>query len=497
MAEITQNGEQKKVKLGARMMKTLRGFRDKVEDGLTTVRYIPEVMLDKVKNSFSNVMIEAEDHKSKAKEEKAKKEAAQTSEKENKKKSAKSEEKTTDTNEKAQQATEGTETQSLATIQGKSLASVKVGEKSAQESQQSAQTEEVNGALEQKNAPAQAEVVELPATVEPKEEKPKKEKKNLEDLTEFATYKDYKYAYFWNYKINKYDVDVLDSVAKDLAKVADVNQFRTLLTEAQFIEGKAKQVSAKKIADLNKKHKEEMKAAEQQRQADVQAAKDERQAEVDNLNERLETAKSKNRILNSKLKVTTESLALIQEKADLVGIQAISDIIKSANEKCEGIEQRAKERAKAKEASADAAKTEIDAQVDEIMKGINDNVYGDSSTVEVSEPKQEETTVAPQITETELAGSATSDTSDNALISELDENNPIFDSNSSNSADAINSEASVDSNLETSPIFNPNETKNDYSVNFESNSPVSTVIFDDATNQAAAEYATQSNGRTR
>ena len=57
-----------------------------------------------------------------------------------------------------------------------------------------------------------------------------------------------------------------------------------------------------------------MAAAEEKRQADVQAATDQRQAEVDELNEKLATARSKNRTLTSKLKVDNEALEQIKEE---------------------------------------------------------------------------------------------------------------------------------------------------------------------------------------
>lgn len=378
MVTATFGGENL-VKISKKMAGKLRGFLKKVKDGVTTVPYVPGAIFElakeykvkkkegskevdkkksskdkKSENSFSKRVeevvkrhVEEEEKKRKAVQNKDKKEKADN--KENKK----------DLEQK--------------NIKGKTLAEF-VQEKNKKDMKDIDETKEIPSKKEDKESNVVKPVVM--AVPEKDIKQPKKEKKNLEDLTEFATYKDYKYAYFWNYKINKYDADVLDSVAKDLAKVADVNQFRTLLTEAQFNDKRAKQVKAKEISEIKKKHKEEMTQAEQKRQADVQAAIDERQKEVDSLNEKLETARSKNRTLNSKLKVTTESLAQIQEKADLVGIQAISDIINEANTKCENIDKKAQEKAEAKKQadSKDDSDKTLNKEVDERVKKIHENI---------------------------------------------------------------------------------------------------------------------------
>ena len=521
---VTENNEfkEKKVKITNKMLKKVFSFLNKIAEGVKTVPYIPGAIFalakinkeiekkekakgkedetekrnQEVKEQKFGELVEEQIKKHVA-EEKAKKEQAKENDKKKDVKVEKPKENTEKKTKDKEQTTVifgETENQEDKTpvVKGKSLTEVL---KKAAENRENLE--------ETKNEPAKAEEVELPVKVE---EKPKKEKKNLEDLTEFATYKDYKYAYFWNYKINKYDADVLDSVAKDLAKVADVNQFRTLLTEAQFNDKRAKQLKAKEISEIKKKHKEEMTQAEQKRQADVQAAIDERQKEVDSLNEKLETARSKNRTLNSKLKVTTESLAQIQEKADLVGIKAISDIINAANEKISGIDERAKERAKAKEESA--VKTEIDTQVDKIMNDINKNVYGSNSTEENSETKEE-----PQTS----SAKETSNSKD-SLMQELDH----FDDSNSVSIFAstdpnypgiitIDKKGNAEAKWEPSPIVN---SKHDSNMEFDPETRAkigqeafqrmleNNLTFDEAKEQVAAEYAAKANqenskGRTR
>ena len=496
---VTENNEfkEKKVKITNKMLKKVFSFLNKTAEGVKTVPYIPGAIFALAKLHKET----AKKEKTKGKEDETEKRNQEVKEKTF---SERVEEKVNkyvaeDTTKKGQvkktdkNNAEEVKEQKETIVKGKSLTEVL---KKATENRANLE--------ETKNEPAKAEEVELPVKVE---EKPKKEKKNLEDLTEFATYKDYKYAYFWNYKINKYDADVLDSVAKDLAKVADVNQFRTLLTEAQFNDKKAKQVKAKEISEIKKKHKEEMTQAEQKRQADVQTAIDERQKEVDSLNEKLETARSKNRTLNSKLKVTTESLAQIQEKADLVGIKAISDIINTANEKISGIDERAKERAKAKEESA--VKTEIDTQVDKIMNDINKNVYGSNSTEENSETKEEpQTSSAKEISN-----------SKDSLMQELDH----FDDSNSVSIFAstdpnypgtitIDNKGNAEAKWEPSPIVNSD--KNDSNMEFDPETRAkigqeafqrmleNNLTFDEAKEQVAAEYAAKANqenskGRTR
>ena len=540
---VTENNEfkEKKVKITNKMLKKVFSFLNKIAEGVKTVPYIPGAIFALAKLHKET----AKKEKTKGKEDETEKRNQEVKEKtfservEEKVNKYVAEDtikkgqvKKTDKNnaEEVKEQKETKDKEDKTIVKGKSLTEVL---KKAAENRANLE--------ETKNEPAKAEEVELPVKVE---EKPKKEKKNLEDLTEFATYKDYKYAYFWNYKINKYDADVLDSVAKDLAKVADVNQFRTLLTEAQFNDKKAKQVKAKEISEIKKKHKEEMTQAEQKRQADVQAAIDERQKEVDSLNEKLETARSKNRTLNSKLKVTTESLAQIQEKADLVGIKAISDIINTANEKISGIDERAKERAKAKEESA--VKTEIDTQVDKIMNDINKNVYGSNSTEENSETKEESAVkTEPDIqvdkmmndinknvygsnsteenseTKEEPQTSSAKETSNSkdSLMQELDH----FDDSNSVSIFAstdpnypgtitIDNKGNAEAKWEPSPRVNSN--KNDSNMEFDPETRAkigqeafqrmleNNLTFDEAKEQVAAEYAAKANqenskGRTR
>lgn len=503
---VTENNEfkEKKVKITNKMLKKVFSFLNKTAEGVKTVPYIPGAIFALAKLHKET----AKKEKTKGKEDETEKRNQEVKEKTFSERveekvnkyvaedtTKKGQVKKTDKNnaEEVKEQKETKDKEDKTIVKGKSLTEVL---KKAAENRENLE--------ETKNEPAKAEKVELPVKVE---EKPKKEKKNLEDLTEFATYKDYKYAYFWNYKINKYDADVLDSVAKDLAKVADVNQFRTLLTEAQFNDKKAKQVKAKEISEIKKKHKEEMTQAEQKRQADVQTAIDERQKEVDSLNEKLETARSKNRTLNSKLKVTTESLAQIQEKADLVGIQVISDIIKNANEKISGIDERAKERAKAKEESA--VKTEIDTQVDKIMNDINKNVYGSNSTEENSETKEE-----PQTS----SAKETSNSKD-SLMQELDH----FDDSNSVSIFAstdpnypgiitIDKKGNAEAKWEPSPIVNSDKNNSNMEFDPETRAKIgqeafqrmleNNLTFDEAKEQVAAEYAAKANqetskGRTR
>ena len=350
MIEAARNDENL-VKLSRKMGEKLRGFVQKVKDGITTVPYVPGALFELAKQHKATKQKAKEELETtvtspkatETKEEKTavakmqKEETAKKTEENNKKKAADLNE--TEVEEKKDEAQPKKDMKS---IHGQNLAQFI-----------SKQPKEAEETKVKENEPIEPVTVEVGPQVEPEtkhsEEKPKKEKKDLKDLTVFDTYQDYKFAYFWNYKMNKYDADVLEKVAKDYAKEADTARFRTLLTEADFNEKKAKQVKDKEIADIEKAHQEEMAAAEEKRQADVQAAIDQRQAEVDELNEKLATARSKNRTLTSKLKIDNEALEKIKEAVAPLGIAKIDEIISSAANKRQGIDDRAAEREKNKE----------------------------------------------------------------------------------------------------------------------------------------------------
>ena len=469
MAEATQNGENL-VKLSQKMVGKLRNFLKKVGDGLTTVPYVPGALFEmaklrkeekkKAKEELEKVVNSAKKAKQESKKESVKTEeikkvpaepvenqmpaepvipigvfgkrvdeaVKQQMEDDEKAKAANNSSFVEGYEEAAQRRTEDQPKKEVRKIQGKNVADLL--------KDKAKKAEEVKP---KENEPIKPETVEIEPQVksetsQPKEEKPKKERKDLKDLTAFDTYQDYKYAYFWNYKLNKYDADVLEKVAKDYAKEADATRFRSLLTEADFNEKKAEQVKAKEIADIKKAHQEEMAAAEEKRQADVQAAIDKRQAEVDELNEKLTTARSKNRTLTSKLKIDNEALEKIKEAVAPLGIAKIDEIISSAAEKCQGIDDRAAEREKAKEESKpkfeSAKDLDIEAETDRIMNAINESVYGpkDETKTETKEvveaPKEEPKEVEPVLTDTATQEETqkeepTAETDSDSLVNEL------------------------------------------------------------------------------
>lgn len=401
LVTVTHTGENL-VKLSRKMSSKLKSFLKKVRDGITTVPYVPGAIFEIAKLRKEEKQAEKTEEKAKSEFGKRVDEIVKKFVEEDEKKRTAAQNRVIDEDEKVapRKATENTQPVQAASeevqpkeptkkIQGKTVADLLKGK--------AKDTEE---AKTKENEPIKPETVEIePESKHPEEEKPKKEKKDLKDLTAFDTYQDYKFAYFWNYKMNKYDADVLEKVAKDYAKEADATRFRTLLTEADFNEKKAEQVKAKEIADIEKAHQEEMAAAEEKRQADVQAAIDQRQAEVDELNEKLTTARSKNRTLTSKLKVDNEALEKIKEAVAPLGIAKIDEIISKATEKCQGIDDRAAEREKAKEESkpqvASAKDFDVDAETDRIMKQINESVYGPKEEAK-TENKAE---VEPQVEE--------------------------------------------------------------------------------------------------
>lgn len=385
MPEMIQNGENL-VKVSKKQAGRLRKFFSK---GLKTVVYIPGALFETLKELPKTVVKKAQ---AKVEEDMKKKNdikktdvTKETKETEITKVEEKPKE-TTQTKEKEQKETKKEKTVP-ATIKPKTLGELRVEQTVNGKEESTKDNEDI-----QENVAKQAVEPEKSEPKEIKEEKPKKERKDLKDLTTFKNYKDYKYAYFWNYYFNKYDASVLDKVSKDFAKGGDVNFYRDILTEAQFGVERAKQVKTKEIAELKKAHTEELEAAEEKRKADVQTAIDERQAEVDELNDKLTDTRSKNRVLNSKLRVSTDALEQIQGVIAPLGIDKIDKIISSCKEKCEGIDKRAEERAKAKEVNAESKS--IDEQADDIMKEINKNVYGDESKKESTnnpvEPKVKE-----------------------------------------------------------------------------------------------------------
>ena len=425
MIEAARNDENL-VKLSRKMGEKLRGFVQKVKDGITTVPYVPGALFELAKQHKAAKQKAKEELETtvtspkatETKEEKTavakmqKEETAKKTEENNKKKAADLNE--TEVEEKKDEAQPKKDMKS---IHGQNLAQFI-----------SKQPKEAEETKVKENEPIEPVTVEVGPQVEPEtkhsEEKPKKEKKDLKDLTVFDTYQDYKFAYFWNYKMNKYDADVLEKVAKDYAKEADTARFRTLLTEADFNEKKAKQVKDKEIADIEKAHQEEMAAAEEKRQADVQAAIDQRQAEVDELNEKLATARSKNRTLTSKLKIDNEALEKIKEAVAPLGIAKIDEIISSAAER-----EKNKEESKSK--VENVTDFDIEAETDRIMKRIHENVYGPeeqkNESKEEVESKIEEKTEEPKDAETpststepvEPKEEPTVEEDNNSLVNEL------------------------------------------------------------------------------
>lgn len=431
---VNENYKPKQVKITDKMFKKLFGFIRKVVDGLKTVPYVPGAIFQLAKL-----------HKETEKKELKTESIPKTEDKEN----------TMKTPEKSFAERVAEQVQKVVE---KSDRKRKEAAKSKAKPIKTIEPKKINGVLnskeEKENEPATP--VEIPISKTDEESKVKKEKKNLKDLTVFDTYKDYKFAYFWNYKFNEYEADVLEKIANDLAKFADVNQFRTLLTEADFNKKKASQIKAKEISELTKAHKEELAQAEERRKTDVQAAIDERQEEVETLQRKLDDARSEKRIINSKLKVVTEALGGIQEKADLVGITAISDIIEQANKKVQGIDERAKEKAEEKETSTHEKSEEathsqqekVETQTDEIMKKINAKVYGQDAE---TNPKQAE----------ESQHSASKE--ENSLMKELDSfgdseiaNPQIFRSTNPDYSGTVtlDREKGISANWDVSPITN-------------------------------------------
>lgn len=431
---FNENYKPKQVKITDKMFKKLFGFIRKVVDGLKTVPYVPGAI-------FQLAKLHKETEKKELKttsisKMEAKENNMKMPEKSFGERVAEQVQKVVEADRKRKKAAKN-EPESIRKIKPKALS-------------------EILKETSKENEPATP--VELPIFKDDEEPKVKKEKKNLKDLTVFNTYKDYKFAYFWNYKFNEYEADVLEKIANDLAKFADVNQFRTLLTEADFNKKKATQIKAKEIAELTKTHEEELAKAEERRKTDVQAAIDERQEEVETLQRKLEDTRSEKRTINSKLKIFTEALSGIQEKADLVGITAISDIIERANKKVQGIDERTKEKAEVKETSThekiaetNSSKQEkIETQTDEIMKQINAKVYGQD---EENEPKQAE---EPQHSDSK---------EENPLMKELEnfgnseiENPQIFSSTNPDYSGTItlDKEKGVSANWNSSPLTDAN-----------------------------------------
>ena len=408
MAEAIQNGENL-VKLSKKMVGKLKGFLKKVSDGLTTVPYIPGAVFEiaklhkeekqKAKEELEKVVKGVKKEKTEPKKDTTEtvgtqKEAKAEEKKEPepsipfgervdaivKKVDEEDKKRATDKTHQAQAISEETQLKKpFKKIQGKSVVDLLKGK-----------TKE--------NQPAQPETVKIEPQVKPEPKKDKKEKKDLTDLTIFDSYEDYKYAFFWNYYINKKEFDSaqLDAVAKVLAKTADVKFYRTILTEGKFNSKKSEQEKEKEIASIIKAEEEKNDKLDAERDAAIQKAKDDAQSTIDSLQEKLTDARSKNRVLTSKLKVNTEALASIGEVSTTIGgIKAIDEAIIKANEKCQAIDERAEEREKTREDSKpkieSAKDLDIEAETDKIMKAINEKVYG---------PKEEPKTETQEAVET-------------------------------------------------------------------------------------------------
>ena len=423
MAQANQKGE-KLVKVSLKQSGKLRNFFKRVQNGIKSVVYAPGALFETIKDVPKaaayrvKAKVESDQTDKTKQDESLKPKIVKIKDKEDKKTSlpkepssdkdddkaktakldAKKEEpeKTADKTKEPQPDSKMQEKEPIRKIEGKKLP---IDQKNNLEENEPAKPVEI--AQPKQMAEKDTHEENKNKKDSPKEE-PKKEKKALKDLTVFDSYEDYKYAYFWNYYINKYDADMLDEIANNLSKVADAGKFRSLLSEVKFIAQKAEQVKALEIDKIEKEHEEEMEAAETKRKADVQDAIDKRQAEVDNLNDRLTTAKSKNRTLTSKLRVDTEALEQIKEIIAPLGIQKIADVISQAEEKCNGIDERAKEREKTKEPDANPEPVQniekepksTEEQVDDIMNVINQKVYGDTPKEEKTERSKD---VEPQI----------------------------------------------------------------------------------------------------
>ena len=506
MAEAIQNGENL-VKVSTKQSGKLRSFLKKVLNGLTTVSHVPGAIFTfvkkhkekKKKEEIENVVKEVlEKTKEPVKtEEKAQEQGptvsifdnAEDKKTEDKKDKKKSEKKSSEKSEK------------IRTIEGISGAELK---EKANKKSETKENEPIQPVTIEIPEQTKLEKVEVEKKEEVKEEKPKKEKKDLSDLTVFDSYADYKYAYFWNYKINKYDADVLDEVAKDLVKVANPDKFRTLLTEAKFNSKRDTQLKEKEIAEIEKNHAEEMAAAEEKRQADVQAAIDKRQAEVDDLNNKLTDVRGKNKTLNSKLKVNSEALAQIKDAVAPLGIQKIDDIIDEAAKKCEGIDKRAAEREKERDAA-------IESEVDKKMADIYGKLSGTKEEVKVEKPVEdtkvvfEQPAVQPQIVETEKPVQVEEPVQPEKPVEEAQTSNLVFETPKEETEEVkggneLLNEISDPTTFDADKFYMGFEPETRAQIGQEAfdrwKNSDNSITFDEAKEQVAQEYG-QSNGRTR
>lgn len=500
MPEMIQNGENL-VKVSKKQAGRLRKFFSK---GLKTVVYIPGTLFETLKDLPKATLYRL---KSKVKENTKEKDEIKETEVTKKtnskiaKEEPKKQEKADDTKEETKKASKEDKISSeeTATIKPKTLSELL---------QKTSEGHE----LSKENKPTQAVESEKSEPKKIKEEKPKKERKSLRDLTVFDTYKDYKYAYFWNYYFNKYDASVLDKVAKDFAKGGDINFYRDILTEAQFGVERAKQVKAKEIAELKKAHAEELEAAEERRKADVQAAINERQAEVDELNDKLTDTRSKNRVLNSKLRVSTDALEQIQEVIAPLGIDKIDKIISSCKEKCEGIDKRVYDDESKKESTNNPVEPKVEENEKEVFSNLANvvsQVTEQKATEEKKEPvKQDDSLVLSG----ELDDMFPKQSNDESII--FHSNNPEYQG-----IGKFDDQNRLNINWKTSPIENnseptikPQESAIDY-MNFDPetraevslkaqeivNNSNGKISFNEALTQAAQEFSndSKSNGKTR
>lgn len=424
MAGATLNGENL-VKLSKKMVGKLGGFLKKVGDGLTTIPYIPGAVFEIAKfnkeekqNAKEEIEKAIKNEKNEKQTDKNQEEMASLSKRVDEFVKEETEKKTA-TNDNLQLQSISNEThpkESLKKIQGKSAADfLKDIKKETKE--------------EKENKPAQPEDVEIkPQT----KQDDKKEKKNLTDLTIFNSYEDYKYAFFWNYYINKKEFDrvQLDAVAKLQARTADVKFYRTILTEGNFNAKKAEQLKEKEIDSIRKAEAEKNAKLDAERDAAIQKAKDDAQSTIDTLQAKLTESRSKNRVLTSKLKVNTEALTSIAEISTTIGgIKAIDDVITKADKKCQGIDGRAEEKEKNKEESKpkieDTKKLDVEAETDKIMKSINEKVYGSkeepkTETKEAVEtPKEEKAEDEPAIQKLAQKEENAIETDSASLVNEL------------------------------------------------------------------------------
>lgn len=261
------------------------------------------------------------------------------------------------------------------------------------------------------NTPAQPETVTIETQAKPK---PKKNKKDLTDLTIFDTYADYKYAFFWNYYINKKEFDSvqLDAIAKLQAKTADVKFYRTILTESIFNTKRLEQLKEKEIDSIRKAEAEKNAQLDAERDAAIQKAKDDAQSTIDTLQAKLTESRSKNRVLTSKLKVNTEALVSIAEISTTIGgIKAIDEVITKADKKCQGIDDRVERKEKNKDDKEE--KSAIESDVDRRMKSINESVYGKK------EKTESESVVASTVQDPTQKEEPTTETDSASLVNEL------------------------------------------------------------------------------